>query len=238
MTNAPEPAPARRRASPAEAEIRDAVVAYLHAHLPDARLIHELPVGGCRADIVAVRPDRLIIFEIKSERDTLKRLDLQLKHFGRVTEDVVVVAHRKFFNTTPYDDGRPRCAWRTEASRARHVWAYPDGPDAYPSEWRIGLVWGNPAPPRLSAWLLLDLLWRVELQEICGRRLVKVRKRSTRADMMDRIVLECPGGVILPDVCAALRARDCLEADPPILPADGAAAKATATAQQAYEAML
>jgi len=66
-------------ASAAEARIRDKAEALLRREWPDARIIHEFDLGGVRLDLAAVTPERLIMLEIKSENDTLKRLDRQVR---------------------------------------------------------------------------------------------------------------------------------------------------------------
>ena len=92
--------PARvRRGSAAEWEIRDALVLYLRAHLPQARIIHELVCGGRRVDVAAVEPERILLFEIKSEKDTLDRVEAQTKAFALYGHFVAVVAAAKWFET-------------------------------------------------------------------------------------------------------------------------------------------
>lgn len=66
-------------ASAAEARIRAKAERLLRDLFPDARIIHEFELGGVRLDLGAVTPDRLILAEIKSELDTLTRLDRQAK---------------------------------------------------------------------------------------------------------------------------------------------------------------
>lgn len=212
----------RRRASPAEAEVREATVAHLRQELPPStRLIHELPVRGARADIAAVLRDRLIVFELKSERDTLKRLPEQIRHFSHVTPDIIVVAHRKHFDTKPYQNGDPRMAWPDIRGRF-DVWVYPFGDDlpriaqgSY--AWRFRRNVFGPLEPRQSAWDMLDLLWAAELQMICADFGLNPGRRATRPQMMDLIVWHRPARDIWPAVCRALRARPFAEADPPII---------------------
>ncbi|MFC5346248.1 hypothetical protein ACETK8_15690 [Brevundimonas staleyi] len=66
-------------ASEAEARIRDKAEIFLRRHWPDARIVHEFEVGGARLDLAAITEDRLILVEIKSEKDTLSRLDNQVR---------------------------------------------------------------------------------------------------------------------------------------------------------------
>jgi len=56
----------------------------LRQRWPAARLIHELPLrySTRRIDLAAVTPDQIIAVEIKSSRDTLTRLEAQLRGFA------------------------------------------------------------------------------------------------------------------------------------------------------------
>lgn len=65
-------------ASIAEARIREKAEAMLREHFPGARIVHEFDLGGVRLDLAAITEDRLAMVEIKSELDTLSRLDRQL----------------------------------------------------------------------------------------------------------------------------------------------------------------
>jgi len=75
-------------ASEAEKRLRDKADAELRRQFPDARIIHEFDVGGCRLDIAAICPDRMILAEIKSERDVLDRLPRQLAVSVEVASEV------------------------------------------------------------------------------------------------------------------------------------------------------
>ncbi len=66
-------------ASAAEARIRAKAEAVLREHFPDARIVHEFPVANVRLDLAAITPDRLALVEIKSELDTLSRLEGQVR---------------------------------------------------------------------------------------------------------------------------------------------------------------
>lgn len=83
--------------SEAEERIRVKAVAALRRLYPDARIIHELVLeqGGIRLDVAAVTPDQLIVVEIKSERDVLKRLTDQINRSREVAQGVWVVVAPK-----------------------------------------------------------------------------------------------------------------------------------------------
>jgi hypothetical protein len=66
-------------ASQAEARIRDKAEGLLREIFPDARIVHEFELGGVRLDLAAITNERLILLEIKSELDTLARLERQVR---------------------------------------------------------------------------------------------------------------------------------------------------------------
>ena len=66
-------------ASEAEARIRAKAERLLREHFPDARIVHEFDLGDVRLDLAAITPERLILLEIKSELDTLSRLEKQVR---------------------------------------------------------------------------------------------------------------------------------------------------------------
>ncbi len=81
---------------PSDAEIRPALHALLLAEfaaVPDTVVIEEL--GVCRGQVridVAVVNGVLHGYEIKSDRDSLRRLDTQIDYYGRVLDRATLVA--------------------------------------------------------------------------------------------------------------------------------------------------
>ncbi len=84
-----------------DAEIRRSLLAYLCSSQPSsARLFQE--VGLCQGE---ARPDLLVVngalhgFEIKSDRDTLKRLQNQIQVYSDVLELVTIVVTQRHLQT-------------------------------------------------------------------------------------------------------------------------------------------
>lgn len=100
--------------SEAEERIRGKVEAALHRRRPDARIIHELVLrqGGVRIDMAAVWPDGMILAEIKSERDTLNRLEPQLKAALDLGGEVWLCLAEKW--RPKVEALKHRCDWRNE----------------------------------------------------------------------------------------------------------------------------
>jgi len=133
-------------ASQAEARIRAKAEALLRSAWPDARIIHEFDLGGVRLDLAAVTEDRLILLEIKSELDTLSRLERQVNFGLRIGCPVIVCYAAKWAEAirSLSFEGRWRVEWLEEG----------DGPFALPHPMRLSEAhdrWDN----RSLMWLLL-----------------------------------------------------------------------------------
>lgn len=206
--------------SSSEREIRNAVAATLRVALPYARIIHELPVGGSRADLAAVEPSRVLLFEIKSEKDVLDRLATQMRDYCRAAHGTVLVAHRKWFDQTPYANGHPRLAWAHETDWRCTIWAYPE-PDASFLTHHWNLPAAGLAQPHAAS--LLFLLWRDELMQEAGRHGIGFGKKARVPDLVHLMAWHMTGRQVAEAVCRQLRARAFPEADAPILAAEPAA---------------
>lgn len=78
--------------SEAEERIRAKAEAFLRRTYPDGRVIHELMLeqGGGRIDLATVTPAKIVIAEIKSERDVLTRLADQVRGAVKISREVYV----------------------------------------------------------------------------------------------------------------------------------------------------
>lgn len=207
--------------SSSEREIRDYAADRLRQKLPEARIIHELVVGGCRADLAAVEPERITLVEIKSERDTLKRLPQQVRHFERASHAVLVIAHARWFDTTPYHNGRDRFVPIRELSDgagSSSIWAYPEEADRpMYGAWAMPRYWSAQIQPHAAC--LLELCWKAELLSECHRHRIAASSRSNCTDMIRDMAWHMTGAEIARAVCRQLRGREFPEADAPILEA-------------------
>ena len=201
--------------SGAEQEIRDAVVAKIRACLPDARVIHELNAfgsGSNRIDVAAVTRDKLFAFEIKSEKDTLKRWPDQKRVFEACSHFLILAAHRCHFElTTEYSE--PAFKWPHDVW-GRGVWMYPDPTCSAPyptSEYAWELPRYNGMEPH--AYRFLETLWAAELKAIASRLNIDAGKRPTRHDLIVSITRLASGREIAEGVCEMLRRRSFAEAD-------------------------
>lgn len=204
--------------SAAEREIRDYAAQRLREMRPTARIIHELVVGSCRADLAAVESDHIAVIEIKSQKDTLSRLEKQVKTFAEATHEVIIVAHERWFDTSPYANGNPRFvpSEPLQCGFQHDIWAYPEqqrSSDGY-SKWSVSPWQRRQHQPRASA--MLGILWKYELQAECFRHSIAASKRTNMHDMIRDMCWLMTGKEIAEAVCRQLRQRHFPEADAPI----------------------
>jgi hypothetical protein len=185
--------------SAAEERIRLKAEAALRYAFPDARIIHELVMtqGGCRIDLAAVTPTRLVAVEVKSERDTLDRLARQLEQARAVADAVLVVTVERHIEAVRRSDlaGYLGACLEDEVSTALSSWISREVHEA-----------ATNAPARLS------MLWAGELRAVATEG-----PRSPRQYCIRKASDGLPGAEVRRRVCAALRARVMPRADPPIL---------------------
>lgn len=193
-----------------EQEIRDAVVAQLRKTFPTGRIIHELNIenGETRADVACVTTDTLVLCEIKSEKDTLKRLLKQVNSFSPVAHYMAVVAHSKWLTNDHHNDDIRNVLKNTTVPYV--IWEYPRR-KLFPfvhQEW-----WGFYKKQRPWTARMLALLWSEELRDACRASNITVAKTSTRERCIKRLIETLPTPEIEKLVCNALRQRTFAEAD-------------------------
>jgi hypothetical protein len=221
--------------SPAEGEIREAVVAHLRARRPSARIIHEINAVNMRAarptriDVLAVDREEIVAVEIKSARDKLDRLPAQMEAMQSVAHHAIAALHEKFLVECPTNEHAAHyerdgayylMALPSEPARLHRAsaWVYPLRARALRPDYDCLARWDLSAATCMTPLpeAALDMLWREELADLCSRLKVATGRRSTRTDMMRELRWQCSGKEITRGICAALRARECVEADPPI----------------------
>lgn len=218
--------------SPAEGEIRDAVVARIRERRPNARIIHEINVstyGPNRIDLIAVDRAEIVAVEIKSAKDKLDRLPAQIAAMKGAAHHVVAAIHEKFLveqvtnRWSAHSEREGLFYMRTLPDGLKYsdnVWVYPEKRRAMPGADYDNLAsWRFPAQELDMAlpWAALDLLWRDELFELCCALRISVGKRATMLNMSRQLRWLCNGKELTQGICALLRARRCTEADPEIV---------------------
>jgi len=202
--------------SEAEAEIRGPVVEHLRQMIPNCRIIHEINACGFgnRIDVLAVGLSEIAAVEIKSEKDKLDRLPDQIKAMQGVAHRVYAAIHEKFLTQSHHsDDVYPP----EQASRAI-VWVYPKaerkGHVECRTDWKV-CGWNDRRKSCLPD-AAIHILWREELQAICRALGVPRAGSLVMEDAIDAIRWQMTGEQITREICRALRARQCPEADAPI----------------------
>lgn len=221
--------------SEAEGEVRAAVVDYLRIQRPKARIIHEIntSLGGTRIDVMAVDRAEIIAVEIKSAKDKLDRLRDQMDGMKGVAHQAIAVLHEKFlseeYRTNPgaahYErDGEYFMMDLPDDYRnMRNVWIFPQRnrrmratghghKDRWPD---LHHHLQEPLPAK-AIWML----WSAELRELCNNLKIATGKRPTCEAMINALHWNASGRDITRGICAALRRRECIEADPIIIDAD------------------
>jgi hypothetical protein len=207
--------------SDAEGEIRTAVVDRLRQIRPEARIMHEVNASsfGNRIDVLAVDRAEIIAVEIKSAKDKLDRLDGQVKAMKGVAHHVIAALHEKFYVEQRTNE------WRSEYERdgLHYCLAPPDNriargyanwryPEHAKDRWFVpDIAVQQPLPAKA-----LDMLWHGELHAVCRLHDIGVTKRATVGFMTKALRWQLTGRDLTLSICAALRARVCIEADEPI----------------------
>lgn len=180
-------------------EIRQALkaeLACLYANVdPGTLIIDELPIcrHSARADL-AVIDGHLSGYEIKSERDTLRRLEGQKDAYGRVFDYVTVVATGKhtdgLFGLVPAWWGLTEAILLGDTVRFREI----RQPAANPQQCPLSMC---------------QLLWRAEALDILAARGLASRMRSQpRRRLWEKIAEVVPLHELRQIIAARLKARD------------------------------
>jgi hypothetical protein len=205
--------------SNAEGEVREAVVAHLRSIRPRARIIHEIncsSYGPNRIDVLAVSPADIVAVEIKSSKDKLDRLPAQIASMKACAHHVFAALHEKHLR--PFGQDGKLGVMVPDEARGAIVWAFPrvdrKGHVECSAEWFERDRWEKPKlclPPAA-----IHLLWREELQAICASLGINGVTKINMPEAIDAVTWRLSGEQITRIICATLRARRCVEADPEI----------------------
>lgn len=220
--------------SDAEGEIRDVVVDHLRQFRPQARIIHEINAVNYmagrtnRIDVLAISPADIVAVEIKSAKDKLDRLPDQISAMRGVANNVVAAIHEKFLvekitNEWAAHSERDGKFFRMDVPDGvgLHVptWVYPKrrraidptGPDP-DAIWRLPVATLQTSLPSGA----IAMLWGAELAQLCSEFGVADSRRSTLDHKTRALLWHCTGAELTRGICAMLRQRCCVEADPEI----------------------
>jgi hypothetical protein len=217
----------RRFRSAEEGEMRAIVTRYLRSTWPGARIIHEFPLRYATnsLDMAAILPSEIIAVEIKSSRDTLDRLERQLRAFAPVCNRIIVALAPKWNESLPQltmpgrNGGTRYVSQYTEAQtiirdvRETHIETWTCCAETGVMDKTLGFGGQRFAWPAK----MLDLLHSRELERILSGGYDVVRPRAH--DFLVHLIHDrFTGPQIVRAVCGALRAREgfAVQSDPPI----------------------
>lgn len=187
-----------------DAEVRPALRSLLRAEYAgeaDSVFLEELGFCGGRVRIdLAVVNGRIHGYEIKSDRDTLERLDGQLEIYNRVLDRATLVVGERHVNA---------------AKALLPRWWGLLRIDAGPAEPRFTTIRRGHRNPRRQARTLAELLWRDEALALLERRDAARGVRSKpRFAVWDRLCEHFHLEEIAAEVRRCLKARK-VQTDPP-----------------------
>lgn len=218
--------------SVAEERIRAKVEAAMRSRWPSARIIHELVLASSeiRIDLAAVTANEIIVAEIKSERDTLKRLEAQIgmaHEVADVTWVVVAEAYREVLehlaNSSSTGPERPRSPPLT--GMWREYWQNPDYLPGLErcqrmveTEDGLALIGQSHRSRVPDPRAVFDMLWAPERRDVIAAAGGPVSSKASCHETLTWAVEHMSGGAIRRAVCATLRRRKFARADPPVTP--------------------
>lgn len=180
-----------------DGEIRASLRARLdaeHAGDPATLIRNELGLclGETRVDIAVIN-GKLTGYEIKSERDTLDRLDAQVEIYGRVLDEAWLVMAERHVERA--------------LNRIPRWWGVLMA-DQADDQVRLKVKRKARQNPRVEPYFLAQLLWRDEAFGILEERgLSRGLAAATRFTLWDQLALHVPLDDLRHEVRARLRAR-------------------------------
>lgn len=194
------------RGSPAAIAMTKVVTVRCRELWPEARIIYELGVGQCRADIAVVDPAQLILFELKSKNDTLGRLARQMKAFRPAAHSTILVYDQKWNYQDLYN------AW--DKTPPDLTWKYPERHSRWGRGWKEprNLREGLGPDPRRA----LNILWADELRMECKSLGIKVRSAAPKRVTIRALIDSLTGREQSELVSRRLRARPMAWGDDPV----------------------
>lgn len=185
-------------------EIRAALHDLISSRFPTLRIVDEVATGVSRMDVTAIG-DGLHGFEIKSWRDSLKRLEQQVYDYSQVCTKATLVA------TVKHLDAAEKLV---------------------PEWWGLGLAsqrddgsvklisMREPQPnPAVDIRRLAQLLWRPELLDSLDRRgMLRGNRSKSRHDLIGVLHGRVPHTELQTEILRTLHTRDNWRTSPSISP--------------------
>lgn len=166
-----------------------------HAAEPSTVIVDELGISDVRADLVTISDDHMCGFEIKSQKDTLKRLPKQVEVYSDVFNYCTLVADTKHIEKAdaiiPSWWGLVRSDYDAETGKTALVHLRESGEN-----------------PKLEAITICQLLWKEEtLEELKLRKIDRGVRSKARYHAWLKMSRELPVEEITQIVRNRLRTR-------------------------------
>lgn len=179
-------------------EMREILFDYYESTNERLRFFEELCIAKSRADAILVREDCLIGFEIKSDRDSLERLEGQVKNYSKFCNLCYIVTGNKHIDKIH-----------------EHVpEAYGIIKIFYDEDKKLSLEIVREATRKPKEALKrklkhqLSLLWRPEIVSIAKAHKVKPISGKSKPKIATMLVEQVPFDILQRDICEALMERD------------------------------
>jgi hypothetical protein len=203
------------RAARSELALRNAMEDMMRQRMPDARMCHEMVMGGgtVRADLVAVGPAHIAAIEVKGAYDDTSRLLHQIGMYQLCVPEVWMVVddkHRDDANLIRHLLPSVGLITADGVTHLNHDWNGAERPVT------VEIV-AEPDPRPPVPVMALEMLWANELRSACAVLRVTCGPKATRAAMIRAILDVVPMPEIQMAICRELRGRDAQwRADAPI----------------------
>lgn len=179
-------------------EMREVLFDYYESTNERLRIFEELCIAKSRADAILVRENCLVGFEIKSDRDSLERLESQVKNYSKFCNFCYIVTGNKHIDKI-----------------TEHVPEFYGIIKIYYGEdKRLCLEIAREAqrnPKEVLKRKLkhqLSLLWRQEIVSIAKANKVKPISRKSKPKIATMLVEQVPFDILQRAICEALMERD------------------------------
>ena len=173
-------------------DIREPLFLYLEELHDKVRVLEEKEIGGARADIVMILPDKVCGIEIKSDADSYTRLASQVKWYDRFFDENYIVVGS------------------THASHAQeHV---PDhwgiiSVEYYKNYFDFYFVRRASQNNKSNIKYKMHMLWRRELKDMIIRNKLRGYSKS-KSNMIDRLIKSVPESELHKQISDELFERD------------------------------
>lgn len=179
-------------------EMREILFDYYESQNKRLRFFEELCIGKSRADAILVCDDKIIGYEIKSDKDNLDRLEGQMKDYTRFCNECYIVTGsmhaERILETVPEFYGIIKIYMDNDKNRHLEI-VRESGKDPKESKKR-------------KIKHQLSLLWRSEITRIAKANKVKPISKKSKTKIAAMLADQMDYDILRKAVCEELMERD------------------------------